>query len=168
MRLNSDDLEGRPQRATLSALTLLAAADFIVDFGDGRRNRGDHSSHEADRSRRKALQLSTEAGVLCSRMRHFTALARAPDDNLVSDVHLFELLRAANACNSRLRQLHQTLMVLYPDVAAELVESVRLATIESDALADPMDASLEVWNGALSETTETLSTVRTALAEPGG
>lgn len=166
--MNFDDPEdGQPQRVTLSALTLLAAADFVVDFGDGRKNRRDYSEQEADRSRGKAWRLSIEASVLCSRIRHFVALAQAPEDSLVSDVHLFELLRAVNACNSRLRLLHQTLMSLYPAVTAELVESVRLATIDFEALADPWGASSDAWNGALARTTGMLISVQSALSERG-
>lgn len=115
-----------------------------------------------------ARRLTIEAGVLCSRITHFVALAQAPGDSLVTDMHVFELLRAVNTCNSRLRQLHQTLMTLYPDVTAELVEAVRLARLDTDGLSDFWSVSPHAWNGALSETAETLRQVGAALSKQGG
>ncbi|MBT8399415.1 MAG: hypothetical protein KJO98_02970 [Rhodothermia bacterium] len=179
--MSSDDRDdrddGRSRRASLNALSLLATADFIVDFGDGRRRRKDEevtSSQQAIRLRQKALLLTGEIDELSARIRLFALLAQAPEDTLVSDMHLFELLRAANACNARLRHLHQTLMSLYPEVTAELVESVRIAIIDSEAFADSWGASSplwgpssETWSGAMARTGSMLISVRSALSEQG-
>ncbi len=168
---SDDGPNGARARVSLNALSLLAAADFVVDFGDGRRSRREESAThgpQTHRIRTKCVRLAYEASDLCDRIGLFLTLAQAPDDSLVSDVHLFELLRAVHSCNERLRLLHRALLSLFPAVTAELVEAVRLATVDPETLPDPWGTSSDRWSSALARTHEVLTFVRTELSiSPG-